>query len=73
MHGYAIWKIISKRRNVTLANIYYHLKRLEAAGLIARESFKERKVYFITSKGIAFLRNLKSKLNVLSEDLNKVV
>ncbi len=59
MHGYAVWKELVQRRNISKPTVYYHLKRLEELGLIKKMSYPDKKTFTITSKGAKILRKLK--------------
>ena len=60
-HGYAIWRWLAEKYNISKPAVYYHLKRLEELGLIRKLSFPDRKIYVITEKGLKVVKKLKSR------------
>lgn len=70
-HGYQIKKTIAEKisdfTQIKLPSIYYHLEKMEAAGLLASSSEKlgsraEKIVYDITDKGRESFQNMLSEL-----------
>jgi DNA-binding PadR family transcriptional regulator len=71
-HGYDIIKTVELRSNrrwtPSAGSIYPILEKLESRGFIQSEGIERRKVYTITSKGMAGLdRMTQEKLELLSE------
>ena len=59
IHGYSLWKkLLKEGYEVSLRAVYYHLRRLEEMGLVRKLSYRSRKSYIITPRGVSFLKSL---------------